>query len=413
MKLAKIALRNLARNRRRTALTLLLVAAGCVAMTLTAGFIRYSFGGLREAIVRGGLGHIEVAPAQDLEGGTSPLERSGAPGFAGWEGVRRDIESVPHVKAAGGAVRLTGIASRGERTIAVLAVAVEPERERRMGFDVKLRAGAYLPDQGPAEGEDVVALGMGLARALGVQPGDVVTLTALTADGTLNACDMTVVGLLTTGLQDLDARFAKMHLASAQRLLGTENASSILVALDDTSLTDAVAAEIRARLGGHEPALGVAGWEARAPFYGQVKALYSGIFWFLGGIVFVLVCLATSNTLLMAILERVREIGTLLALGTSRTQVAAIVVFEALWLGLFGAVLGDAAGLGLAFAINAAHVKMPPPPGAASGIDLRLVVQAQDLLLVGALMIVVLAVAAVLPAVRAVRLRIVEALGHV
>ncbi len=411
MKFAQIALRNLARNRRRTALSLVLIAAGSVAILLTAGFIRYSFGGLREAIVRGGLGHLEVAPAPDLE--ASPLERSGFPGFAEWEKTRARIEAAPHVVGAEGVIRLTGLISKGDRTVAVMGLGVEPERERKMGFEVKLRTGSYLPEVAPAEGEDAVVLGLGLARALRAQPGEVVTLTALTADSTLNAYDMTVVGLVTTGLQDLDARFFKTHLASAQRLLGTGSVSSLLVALDDTARTQQVAALVRSQLAAGQPGLAVADWESRASFYGQVKALYSGIFWFLGGIVFVLVCLATSNTLLMAVLERVREIGTLLALGTSRGQVAAIVILEALWLGLIGAVLGNVLGFGVASAINAAHVKMPPPPGAASGIDLRLVLAPSDFVLVAALMLLVLTLAAALPVWRAVRLRIVEALGHV
>ena len=411
MKFAQIALRNLARNRRRTALSLLLIVSGSVALLLTAGFIRYSFNGLREAIVRGGLGHLEVAPVQDLE--ASPLERSGSPGLSEWEGTRRRIEAVPHVLAAEGAIRLTGLISKGDRTVAAMGLGIEPEREYRMGFETKLRAGSYLSDNPPAEGEDAVVLGLGLARALGVSPGDIVTLTAVTTDGTLNAYDMTVTGLITTGLQDLDARFFKAHLASAQRLLGTGNVSSLLVALDDTGRTLEVAAVVRSQIDAERPGLAVADWESRATFYGQVKALYSGIFWFLGGIVFVLVCLATSNTLLMAVLERVREIGTLLALGTSRGQVAAIVVLEALWLGLFGATLGNLLGFGLASAINAAHFKMPPPPGAASGIDLMLELAFSDFALVAVVMLAVVSVAATLPVLRAVRLRIVEALGHV
>jgi len=68
MKLAVIALRNLARNRRRTLLSLLIVAAGTVGTLLTTGFIRFSFEGLREAIIHGGIGHIEVAPRSDVAG---------------------------------------------------------------------------------------------------------------------------------------------------------------------------------------------------------------------------------------------------------------------------------------------------------------------------------------------------------
>jgi len=144
-----------------------------------------------------------------------------------------------------------------------------------------------------------------------------------------------------------------------------------------------------------------------------VRALYSGVFWFLGGIVFVLVCLATSNTLLMSVLERVREFGTLLAIGTARGQVALMVVLEALWLGVVGALVGDGAAALLVMAINAAGIEMPPPPGAAAGFPLQLAVRPGDFVAVVALMTLVLAVAAIFPALRTVRLRIVDALGHV
>jgi len=150
-------------------------------------------------------------------------------------------------------------------------------------------------------------------------------------------------GLVTTGLQELDARLLKTHLATGERLLGTDRVSSIVIGLDDTARTQEVgdALALRLRSASSEP-LVLTDWRARAPFYGQVRALYSGVFWFLGGIVFVLVCLATSNTLLMSVMERVREFGTLLAIGTGRGQVALMVVLEALWLGVVGALVGDA-----------------------------------------------------------------------
>ena len=155
MKFAQIALRNLARNRRRTALSLLLIAAGSVAILLTAGFIRYSFGGLREAIVRGGLGHLEVAPARDLE--ASPLERSGFPGFAEWEKTRAQVEAAPHVVGTEAVIRLTALASNGDRTAAAMRLGAEPQRQRQMGFEVNLRPGPYLPDKASAVARDADA----------------------------------------------------------------------------------------------------------------------------------------------------------------------------------------------------------------------------------------------------------------
>lgn len=412
MTLPAIALRNLTRNRRRTALSLLVIAAGSVAVLLTAGFVRFSFAGLREAIIHGGLGHLEVLPAAHAGEGGVP-DRSAAPALDDWRALQVELEALPHVQAAGAAVYLSGMVSRGERTAAFVGVALEPERERRMDLEVKLRGGRNLPDGAPPVGEDEVLLGLGLAKAVGAGAGDVVTLTSMTADGTLNAVDATVVGLVTTGLQELDSRLLKMHLASGERLLGTDRASSLVVGLEHTDATDAVRAAVEHHLRGRPSPLVVLDWRTRAPFYGQVRNLYAGIFWFLGLIVFVLVCLATSNTLLMSVMERMRELGTLLAIGTGRGQVAAIVILEALWLGVLGGAAGGVAGLVAVVAVNAAGVQMPPPPGAVSPIELRLAPHLGDFLLIVVVMAVVLGIAAIPPAVRAVRLKIVDALGHV
>ena len=413
MNLALIALRNLGRNRRRTLLSLLVVAAGAAALILTAGFVRFSFEGLAEAIIRGGLGHLEVAPARDVRGTDSSLERwARPPGWSAWEGLREAIEGRPHVRAAGALIQFAGVANLKERSTSFLGMGVEPDRERRMGMEVKLRGGEDLPAQAPPEGEDQVLLGVGLARALGAGPGDTVTLVAATASGSLDAIDVTVCGLITTGLQELDGRLLKTHVVTAQRLLGTTSVSALVVGLDDAAHTQAARADILSL-----PALSggdflVQDWETRAPFYHQVRALYGGIFVFLGTLVFALVTLSTSNTLLMSVLERVREFGTLRAIGTSRGQVAALVVLEALWLGLLGGLMGGGLGLGLTLIINARRIRMPPPPGAADPLVLALKSEPADFALALAFMVLVLGVASLLPALRVVRLRIVEALSH-
>jgi putative ABC transport system permease protein len=126
----------------------------------------------------------------------------------------------------------------------------------------------------------------------------------------------------------------------------------------------------------------------------------------------VLVVLATSNTLVMTVMERVREIGTLRALGTSPGQIAATILWEALWLGLFGALVGGVIGAAATAAINAAGLKMPPPPGAVDPIDLQLAWVPEALAGAIVLMVVVLLVAALAPVRRATRISVVEALRH-
>jgi putative ABC transport system permease protein len=330
MKLASLALRNLARNRRRTLLSLLVIAAGTAGLLLTRGFVRFSFRGLEDALIHGGLGHFEVVPAD--EAALASAQRTGSPALADWKTLQAAIETVPGVQAAGAVIHLSGVVGLADRSSAFLAMAVEPDRERRMGFDVRIKDGVGLTESAPAEGADEVVLGLGLAGALGARPGDIVTFTVATPRGVLNAADMKVVGLFTTGLVDLDLRLVKMHLASAARLAETDLVSSIIVGLDDASRLEAARPEITRRLAGREPGLALLDWKSRAPFYAQVRSLYSGVFWFMGGIIFLLVCLSSSNALLMAMMERVREIGTLLALGTSRARVGALFLCEALWL---------------------------------------------------------------------------------
>jgi putative ABC transport system permease protein len=409
---SSMALRNLARNRRRTLLSLLVVAAGTVALLLTAGFVAFNFRGLEGALVHGGLGHLEVAPAASVAAGR--VDRPVTDALADWAALRERLEALPEVVAAGANVHLMGVASTPTGTSAsFVAVGVEPDRERAMGFVTRVRGGEGLPSAAPAEGEDVALLARGLAATLGVEPGDAITLLALTPDGSLNALDVRVAGLFTSGVQDLDTRLAKVHLATAHRLLQSEGVSDLLVVLrDDVSLERGRQAVQRA-VTGHRPPLAVVDWRARAPFYTQVRNLYLGIFWFLGLVILVLVVLSASNTLLMAVLERTRELGTLRAIGTSRSQVAAIVMLEALWLGLLGGALGCALGWVATLLVNAAHLQMPPPPGAVEPIDVELALVPAAFAGTVALMLTVLALASTVPIARATRLRVAEALTHV
>lgn len=412
--LAQIALRNLSRNRRRTLLSLLVISVGTAGLLLTAGFVRYSFDGLRDAIIHGGLGHFEIAPAVDRASAADFIDSSGLPpDFTDWRETRSAIESRPYVRAAGATLQFGGVATNGDRSASFVGVAVEPDRERLMGMDVRVRRGVDLPESEPIEGEDRALLGVGLARALAAEAGTIVTILIATADGSLNALDLTVAGVFSTGFQEMDNRILKTHVATAQRALGTDGVTSLVVSLQDTGATREAATDLRRVLGGSSIPLVINDWEARAPFYGQVRALYGGIFAFLGTIVAALVALAISNTLLMSVFERVREFGTLLAIGTSRSQLAALVLLEALWLALLGALAGSALGLGLVGIINLLDLQMPPPPAAVDPIDLALTVVPSDFALSTLFMAVILVLAAVPPVMRVLRLKIVDAIGHV
>ncbi|MDX1632702.1 MAG: FtsX-like permease family protein, partial [Thermoanaerobaculia bacterium] len=401
------------RNVRRTALSLAVVGAGTVALLLTAGFILFSFRGLQDAIIRGGMGHLEVVRKEAVTEGAFRLDRPVSQGLEEWEELRRRITGVAGVEAAAPNLHFMGVAQAGERSASFAGVGVEPSSEEAMGFETKLRDGEGLSREAPAAGEDGVLLTVGLAESLGAEVGDWITLLGVSPGGVLNALDVRVTGLYTTGIQDLDTRLLKVHLATAQRLLQTERVSNLLVMLEGDELLPGAEERLSRALSERQPELTLVTWRERAPYYDQVRNLYLGIFYFLGSVIFVLVILSASNTLMMTVMERVREIGTLRAVGTSRAQIASIFLAESLWLGLFGGLLGGACGLLATAGINALDLKMPPPPGAVDPIDLKLALVPEAFLGAVVLMMVVLALSAAVPILKATRVEVVEALSHV
>jgi putative ABC transport system permease protein len=154
-------------------------------------------------------------------------------------------------------------------------------------------------------------------------------------------------------------------------------------------------------------------WIDLAAYYKQVRSLFSTIFVFLGVIVFFMVLMSSINTLLMAMFERTREIGTMLAMGTPRSWVMALFVLEATLLGILGAIVGVAGGNLLAVFLNHAGIHLPPPPGTTSPMAFRVMYVPSLMIGSSILVIVSLALASILPAIRASRLQIAEALAHV
>ncbi|MET0551840.1 MAG: ABC transporter permease [Vicinamibacteria bacterium] len=408
LKFCAIALRNVFRNTRRTGFNVLVITFGAVALLVAGGFIQGNFEGLRERTIRNGLGHLQVFTNAYLDGDEErPLQHgvTDAPALEAW------LQAQPHVKLTAGQVDFVGLVSNGDRSEPFVGAGVQPEREAAMGFALNLQAGEPLFE---ADGEDQALLGTGLAATMKARVGDVLTILGTTSDGALNAVDVRVVGLYSTGIKEFDARALKVPLRTAQRLLGSERVTKVIVKLDATRHTDEVAAALRAAGAGSAPGvLGVRTWRELATFYTQVVGLYSTIFVFLGVIIVVLVVLSSANTMMMSVLERVAEIGTLLAIGARRWQVLVIFVLEGLLIGCLGGLVGLAAGYGAIAALNAAHITLPPPPSFSTGVPLLVKFVPGMFAAVFGLLVSILSLAALLPAARGARLSIVEALGHV
>jgi putative ABC transport system permease protein len=192
-------------------------------------------------------------------------------------------------------------------------------------------------------------------------------------------------------------------------LLQTDRVTKLVVGLDRTESTPIV----KAALAGIAPGVTVKDWQELSPFYKQLVMMFGGILVFMAVIVLFMAVMSSANTLMMAMFERTREIGTMLAMGTPRSWVLALFVFEGVLTGVLGAVSGVLLGNAAGWLLNHSGLQMPPPPGNTEGFPFR-VLHEPGLMIAASLMVVLtMTVASILPALRASRVRIVEALSHV
>ena len=403
-----LAFRNVFRNRRRTIMTLFMVSGGVAGLLLAGGYFAPMIDGLRESTIRTGLGHIQIFPAAHFQRDEVHVLDAG---IDNWQRVAATVKTVPHVRGIAPRIEFYGMVSNGQKSSVFMGSAVDPDAEKSLGFTSEVSSGRDL-DSHPG-GEVEAIIGAGLAKSMNVGVGGGLTLLSVTSDGALNGVDVQVAGIVTTGVAEMDARYLRITLNSAQRLLQSDRITNLVVGLDSTANTDAVYATLIPRLGGLPQQMTLKKWIDLATYYKQVRTLFNGIFLFMGLIVFFMVLMSSVNTLLMTMFERTREIGAMLAMGTPRSWIVALFMTEGVIIGVLGAVAGVIVGNLLGVLINVSGLHMPPPPGYT--VHIPFLVEHVPSLMIGSslLVIVSLAFASILPAVRASRLQIAEALAHV
>jgi putative ABC transport system permease protein len=390
---------NTLRNRRRSAVTVTIAALGTAAILLAGGFALSTYQALAQAAART-TGHLIVAkPEQFSRDEDTPLQH-GLDDVAGLKARLLADEAVRQVLPR---VAFSGLISNGDKSVVMVAAGIDPDAEFAVkGPFLKMQAGQVL-----ASGQGLaVMLGEGLAKSLKAAPGSSLTLMASTTEGALNALDVTVAGVFSTGVPDLDKRLVYTDLGTAQKLLVTQKVSSLGVFLDHMDATAPAQARVQALL----PTLAVQSWEDQAVFYRSVRSLYNRIFGALGAIIGVIVVFVVTNAMAMAIIERTREIGTLRALGTLPGQLVRSLALEGLLLGGVGAALG--AALALAVALLVFPVQMPPPPGRSDGYPLLVATDPALYALTLLAMVLLATLASALVARSTVRKPIVDALAH-
>lgn len=397
------AARNVTRQRRRALLALVTIAGGIVALLLAGGFIQWIFFIMRESTIHAQLGHIQIVRPSFFEKGIADPYGYLLPGTG--SDIAR-IETRPGVQMVAPRLVFSGLISHGDDTIAFAGEGVDPKKEESLSRAMTVVAGRSMTNEEPTG----ILVGEGLAANLGVKPGDTVVLFTNTAQGSLNAVEGQVQGLFATSTKAYDDSAIRVPIALARQLVRVDGATSWVVLLDQTDATNTVLADLRGSLAAQDFEL--VPWYDLADFYTKTVVLFSRQVGVVEALIGLIIVLSISNTLSMAVIERTGEIGTVMALGVRRSAVLRQFVLEGVMLGVIGGAAGLVLGWLLAQVISAIGIPMPPPPGMARGYIGQILITPQ--LAVDALLLAIgtTFLASLLPAWKASRMVVVDALRH-
>jgi putative ABC transport system permease protein len=340
----RLAWRNLWRNPRRTALTLSAVAFATAILVFMVALQRGGYGAMIESAVSVFAGHLQVQARGYHD--DPRLERS----LHGASDLERRVSAVPGVRAVAARAETYALVSSPTRTYGAAIVGVQPRQEPALStIPRSVREGRFLGSPGASE----AVVGETLARNLSLSPGDELTLLGQGRDGTLAVATLQVVGVFESGSPDLDRTMVEIPLETFQQTFSMDDeANAIVVRAAELARTDQVARAVAAALADRSD-VAVLTWDELLEGLKEGISLDAAVGWFLYAVLVFVVTFSILNTFLMAVLERTREFGVLLALGTRTGFLGGVVMAESLLLLLAGLLVGLTLGAGTS--LLAAH----------------------------------------------------------
>jgi len=396
-----IPLRSLWRNRRRTLISLAIIAFGTAISLFVLAFLDKARDQIRDVSVAE-YGNLQIASRLLFDDEAEGYEYLLTPDHVAT--VVDLLRKEPSYVASTAQLEFPGLAASGNQTQVVRLRAIEPEN----GL---LDFGEYVVEGRELRPDDLAAalVGRALADLLSLGVGDAITVTLTTVDGAYNASPMIIEGVYGFSSEQVESQVLLVPLRFGQLLLNTNGIDRVIVELDRIAATDAAAARIGAGLADAELPLEVRTWEELSPIYQQLSSYFDLLFGFLSLAISVLVFFIILQVLTLAFLERTREIGTLRALGTTRGEVFRLFFSESAWLAVLGSLIGILGGILLSLGFNALGIEWLPP-GTVEPSVLGTRVGPLTVLLPFLVSLVATLLSALYPALQAARLRVVEAL---
>lgn len=324
----KLAFRNLGRNKSRSLLSALAVGVGMALLLLMVSVLEGEMSGALQNTIRLQSGHLQIRPVSYEEGKIS-LKWEDL--IADPEKMAEQVKSLPQVVLATPRLIASSILTVSNESKGVQILGIDPDSAANQPFRDGMIAGEFIK----ADDREGILIGNVLSEKLQLKVGDQVNLLVTTSNGDVNEQLFTIRGIFTTRTPGYDESTIFMPLAKAQAITATENhASTIFVMLQNSEDADAVAQAI------HSNDFKVLTWRDQNIFITQFEDYANAFFVIFYLIVLGITATVVTNTLVMAVFERTREIGILSAIGMKGSGIMAQFLAEAALLATGGVIGG-------------------------------------------------------------------------
>lgn len=416
----RLAIRNIARHKVRSIITMTVISLGGVGLIFTSGFFESVYSGVLKLGIHSGLGHLQLfADGYHANGRTRPFDYL----IEDSRAIVADLAGIDGVRTVEPRFEFGAMLSDGEETNPIFIRGLPPhiprfvdraEYERRRRQTNVYDLGFILHEGRPMDSDAPLGILVptGLQEKLGLSVGQELILLSRTVDDSLNGTDVVVRGVFSTGTEEIDSAMALLPLATAQRLLRTDAVRTIVVTFDKNLDPDKMIARIGRRLEDRGFDLEMRTYAEMADFHQKTVALFSRWVGIIKIVIAMIVILAISNTMNMSISDRTVEIGTLRALGNTRADVRRLMLCEGLLLGAIGGLMGAVAGFGLTSVVAAIGIPLPPSPGVSVSFVARPEIVPSAFVVSFALSVAASFIGSILPSFRAARLEIAHALRY-
>jgi len=410
----KIALRNIFRNKRRTALTGGVIALAVMLAIFLWSFISGVVDDMFDNMIRLTNGHIRILNTDYVKREKMlPLEAN----IPNYQEVEKVAKANPNVTYTAGRIKFGVLLDYKGKNKPVLGTGVVPKTESKISnLDQKISSGRMIQ-----MGQEEINIGERLAKELGLKLGDTLTIVTQTAYGSITAMNLKIVGLFSYGVPSVDKTTFYLPLDKAQELLDLDNSvTEIFIIVKDMDNAPKVAQEIRTSLEKIYPGqYTTKSWQEMGILFlymGLAKRIYGSIYL----MILFLASFTIFNTMFMAVMERSKEIGMMKSLGMKNRQVVGIILLEAVTVGVIFGFIGSIAGGLLAYWGNVYGIDYTATFEAMKGTFnlpvsyvYRTIVSWQIILFGFCMGVLFAVIAAIPPAIRAAQMEPTEALREI